>query len=338
VVIGIIRLDRNEIPYPPPERVIEASKKGLLDVNRYPDPEEADQLRRMLASYSNVEQRCLFLGSGSDSLIVQVLRLFSRRGRVVTVDPTLSFVTRETGDRETKLLKIRISEPYCSLLVRSFADELKDACLIFVDNPNNPTGTLLLDRGSVDELCEIIDGVVLIDEAYYEFSRFTVADMVEEHANLVVVRTMSKAFGLAGLRVGYMIAGEDIAKKFSSQALPYLISKPSIYAATEALRNTAYVMENVRSVLDERERVKEEASKMGVKVYPSQANFLLMRTHEPSLARRLRDYGIVIADLSGQMPPGFARASIGTREENNALLQSLKTLFESDEDLPHLTQ
>jgi len=138
------------------------------------------------------------------------------------------------------------------------------------------------------------------------------------------------------LRVGYMIAGENLAKNFSSQALPYIISKPSIYAAIEALGNTGYVIENVRSVLDERERVKEEASKMGIKVYPSHGNFLLMRTDTPSLPRKLREYGIMVADLSGQMPSGFVRVSIGTREENNALLQSLKILFESNDNSPHL--
>lgn len=326
----IIRLNRNENPYPPLEKIIEAAKKGLTNLNRYPDTEDIDNLRRMLSVYTNVKENQVFLGSGFDSLIMQIINLFSRKGKIVTVDPTLSFPTRTMYDLETKLLKIKICEPLFSLPITPLINELKDADLVFIDNPNNPTGSLLLDGGSVDDLCNSTDGVVLIDEAYYEFSHFSVVDMVNDHGNLAVIRTMSKAFGLAGLRIGYMIAGETVAKKFSNKTLPFTLSKPSVYAAIEALKDTDYMSENVELILKERERVREEASQIGVKAYQSNTNFLLMRTSIPYISRKLREFGIMVADLSGHLPPEFIRVSIGTREENDALLDALRKLVESN--------
>ena len=326
----IIRLNRNENPYPPLEKIIEAAKKGLTNLNRYPDTEDIDNLRRMLSVYTNVKENNLFLGSGFYSLIMQVINLFSRKGKIVTVDPTLSFPTRTMYDLETKLLKIKICEPLFSLPITPLINELKDADLVFIDNPNNPTGSLLLYGGSVDDLCNSTDGVVLIDEAYYEFSHFSVVDIVKDHGNLAVIRTMSKAFGLAGLRIGYMIAGETVAKKFSNKTLPFTLSKPSVYAAIEALKDTDYMSENVELILKERERVREEASQIGVKAYQSNTNFLLMRTSIPYISRKLREFGIMVADLSGHLPPEFIRVSIGTREENDALLDALRKLVESN--------
>jgi len=326
----IIRLNRNENPYPPLEKIIEAAKKGLTNLNRYPDTEDIDNLRRMLSVYTNVKENQVFLGSGFDSLIMQVINLFSRKGKIVTVDPTLSFPTRTMYDLETKLLKIKICEPLFSLPITPLINELKDADLVFIDNPNNPTGSLLLYGGSVDDLCNSTDGVVLIDEAYYEFSHFSVVDIVKDHGNLAVIRTMSKAFGLAGLRIGYMIAGETVAKKFSNKTLPFTLSKPSVYAAIEALKDTDYMSENVELILKERERVREEASQIGVKAYQSNTNFLLMRTSIPYISRKLREFGIMVADLSGHLPPEFIRVSIGTREENDALLDALRKLVESN--------
>lgn len=183
-------------------------------------------------------------------------------------------------------------------------------------------------RHSVDELCKKSGGIVLIDESYYEFSHFSVIDMVKSHPNLAVTRTMSKAFGLAGLKVGYMVAGEAVLQAFSSLDLPLRPTTSSIYAAVEALKNTEYMERNVAHVIAERERVTREASNIGVEVYPSSANFLLMRTNAPDAARRLRELGVLVFDPSNQLPSEFIRVSVGTPEEDDPFLSSLKQIVD----------
>ncbi len=324
----IIELSRNEIPYPPPTRIVEAARKGLTSLNRYPSTEDRDELRRMLSVYSNVSRESILVSPGSDLLIMQMFHLFSKEGKTVIIDPTLPVITRMAKCLAAKVLKVKISEPDFTLSIPPLIQEIKDASLVFIDNPNNPTGRLLLDRQSVNALSRSVNGVLLIDEAYYEFCNFSVADMVKDHVNLAVTRTMSKAFGLAGLRIGYMIAGKNIAGKFSDLTLPFPLSRSSIYATIEALRDTKYVKKNVKRVIEERERVRRQASQIGVRVYPSNTNFLLMSTNVPYTSRKLKKLGVTVSDLSGQLSPEFIRVSIGTKEENDAFLSSLREIIE----------
>lgn len=325
----VIELNRNEIPYPPPERVIEAAKKGLISSNRYLKTSELNELRRVLSIYSKVEEKTIFIGSGAEALIAQTLHLFSRKGKIVVVDPTFFMITYLAEHLEklgTKILKIKLVEPSFSLPVELLVEESKDASLVVIDNPNNPSGRILINRGSVDELCESTSGILLIDEGYYEFSHFTVANMVRNHRNLAVTRTMSKAFGLAGLKLGYMIAGEIVLDILSSLELPLRPTKPSVYTATEALKDTRYMERNVKLITEERERIAKEVSEMEVHVYPSCANFLLMRTNIPYAARKLKELGITVFDLSNQLSHEFIRMSIGLTEENDAFLSTLRRL------------
>ena len=326
----VIELNRNEIPYPPPKRVIEAAKKGLINSNRYLKTSELNELRRMLSIYSKVEEKSIFVGSGAEVLIAQALHLFSWKGKVVIVDPMFFMITHVAEHLEKlgkKILKIKLSEPYFSLPVEPLIEESKDASLVVIDNPNNPSGRILLDRDLVDEICESINGILLIDEGYYEFSHFTVADMVKNHLNLAITRTMSKAFGLAGLKIGYMIAGETVLDFFSHLDLPLRPSKPSVYAAIESLKDTRYIEKNVRLIEEERERVRKEANKIGVKVYPSCTNFLLIRTDVPYAARKLKEQGIKVFDPSNQLSHEFIRISIGLKEENDAFLSALRKII-----------
>jgi histidinol-phosphate aminotransferase len=325
----VVELNRDEIPYPPPQRVIEAAKKGLISSNRYLKTSELNELRRILSIYSRVEEKSIFIGSGAEALIAQILHLFSRKGKVVIVDPTFSMITYVAESIEelgTKIMKIRLSEPSFNLPVDPLIEESKDASLVVIDNPNNPSGRILIDRGLADELCENLNGTLLIDEGYYEFSNFTFADMVKNHLNLTITRTMSKAFGLAGLKLGYMIAGKTVLDVLSSLDLPLRPTKPSVYAAIEALKDERYMKRNVKLIVEERERVREEASKIGVKAYPSCTNFLLMRTKIPYAARKLRELGIIVIDPSNQLSHEFIKVSIGLKEENDAFLSALRKI------------
>jgi histidinol-phosphate aminotransferase len=259
-------------------------------------------------------------------LIAVALHLFSRKGRIIIVDPTFFMITRIAESLGTKLLKIKLAMPSFSLPVEPLIDEAKDSAIVVIDNPNNPTGKLLIGKNSVDELCRSSSGVVLIDESYYEFSHFSVIDMTKSHPNLIVARTMSKAFGLAGLKVGYLVAGEAVLEAFSSLDLPLRPTTPSVCAAMEALKDMEYMERNVELVTKERKRVRREASRIGVEVYPSSTNFLLMRTSVPNAAKKLKELRIIVFDASNQLSSEFIRVSIGTYEENNVFLSSLKEI------------
>ena len=150
---------------------------------------------------------------------------------------------------------------------------------------------------------------------------------MKNHSNLAVTRSMSKAFGLAGLKIGYMIAGEKVLDAFSALDLPLRPTKPSVYAGIEALKDTQYVERNVRLIVKERERVKKEACEMGFKVYPSSTNFLLIQTNTPYSARKLREKRIIVFDPSNQLPNNFIRVSIGRKEDNDAFLSALKKIL-----------
>ncbi len=325
----IIRLDRNENPYSPPPQILKAARKGLNEIQRYPTSELLEQLRRSLSEYCNVEYTSLFVGSGSDSLIMQVIYLFSKRGKIVTVDPTFSYATRMIKVLDAHLVKFKLTEPSFNVPFEALCNELNNTNLVFIDNPNNPTGKLLVTRDEIASLCNRIEGVVLIDEAYYEFSHVSIVDLVEHYSNLAVVRTMSKAFGLAGLRIGYLIAGETVSYQFTQQVLPFALSKPSAYGALSALQNRNYLKDTIESISKEKIRVKKELENLGVTVYPSETNFLMISSEIPLLSKKLYARGIVVMDLSNQMPKKFLRVTIGKPQENDFFLANLKEIIQS---------
>ncbi len=324
---GIIELNRNELSYPPPASVIEAARKGLQGVNRYATIGEIGELKRALSDYCGAAEESVFVASGVEILLGQLLQLFSRRGKIVIIAPTFFIITRVAESLGTKVLKVRLTTPSFSLPLEPLIDEARSAALVVIDSPNNPTGRLLLDRGSTRRLCESSSGMLLVDESYYEFADFSVIDMVKDYTNLTVTRTMSKAFGLAGLKVGYMAAGEAVLSDLSSLEVALRPTTPSACATVAALKDIKYMTNNVALVSEERERVSREASAMGVEVYPSSTNFLLMRTSQANAARKLKERGVVVFDPSNQFPSQFIRVSIGTPEENGIFLSSLAEIL-----------
>ncbi|MEA3345675.1 MAG: aminotransferase class I/II-fold pyridoxal phosphate-dependent enzyme [Chloroflexota bacterium] len=317
-MLKALRLHRNEMPYPPPQDVIKAVRKGLSKLNRYADPEELERLRGLLADYSGVSKRHIILSPGSDLLLREIIHTFSRGRRVVMVSPSYFRTVQAAKQFAPRRLRIRLSPPAFDLNSEILMDLLEKPSLVIIDNPNNPTGSMLLDRQAVEAIVERGETLFVIDEAYYEFSGFTLADMVADHPNLAVTRTMDKAFSLAGARVGYTIAGEAFQGALSSFSI--FLSRLSLHAAMEALRNRDYVRRNVHRIIEERERLRQALDELGIHVYPSSTNFLLLRAEVPDVARRLRDAGVLVLDVSDQLPPGFIRVSIGTREENDAFL------------------
>jgi len=315
-----IRLHMNEMPYPPSLGVVEAARQGLARLNRYADPAELEALRGLLASYCGVPRDCVILSPGSDLLLREVIHTFSQGRRVITPSPSFFPTVQAAKQFAAEWLSVRLSPPAFDLNTRLLTEALEGPSLVILDNPNNPTGRLLLDPPAVEALLQQENVLLVIDEAYYEFSGVTFADRVAEHPQLAVIRTLDKAFSLAGARVGYGIVGEtfqDVLLSFQA-----FLPRPSLCAAIEALERSKDMRENVRRVIGERERLRRALEELGAHVYPSSTNFLLVRSEVPDLVKRLRDKGVLVSEVSTQLPAGFFRVSIGTPGENDAFVDA----------------
>lgn len=313
-----IRLHMNEMPHPPPQRVVEAARQALTKLNRYTDLEDLQRLRKRLAHYAGVPECHVILSPGSDLLLRELVHTFSPGRKVVTVSPSFFPTVQAVKQFAPRRLCFQLRPPTFDLNLELLMNALDEVSLLIVDNPNNPTGRMLLNRQAVETILENRETLLVVDEAYYEFSNVTFADMVTDFPHLAVIRTMDKAFSLAGARVAYAIVG----KVFSDALFAFTayLPQPSLYAALEALRDVGYMRKNVHQLVEERERLRHTLEALGVDVHPSSANFLLVRTQVPDVARRLRGAGVLVADISEQLPPGFIRVSVGTPTENDAFL------------------
>ena len=326
-----VRLDMNEAPFPPAPHVVAAARKGLSRLNRYAAPEDLARLRHLLADYAAVESDQIVLGPGSDILLREMIHAFAGPRKVVMLSPSFLPTLQVARERAGSWTGLRLSPPNFSLQPELLLAQAKEPCLVIIDNPNNPTGQVVLDRKTISKLLESRDVLVVVDEAYHEFARTdeasderngSVVDLVKYYANLAVTRTMDKAFCLAGARIGYAVAGETLRRAFSS-FYPFL-PQPSLHAALAALERPAYVEDRVTQLIRERERVYDALRDLGAEVNRSRTNFLLVRSGVPDVAVRLRDEGVLVSDVSNQLPSGFIRVSVGTRQENDAFLAAFE--------------
>jgi histidinol-phosphate aminotransferase len=319
-----LKLDLNEMPCSPPENVVRAAQRGLLSLNRYADRHALQRLAVLLADYAGVGGEQIVIGPGSDLLLREIVLCFGRRRKVVMVSPTFLPTAEVAGRFAGKLVSIRLDRPAFTLAREPLLRELKEPSLVIIDNPNNPTGKLLVDREIVEEILDQPDTLLVVDEAYFEFSGLTFADKIATHANLALARTMDNAFALAGARIGYLIAGQAFLGAFSA-AFSFL-PRPSLEAAIEALLHQDYMWKNVQSIVHERERLSRELEMQGAVVFPSSTNFLLLRSKIPAPAEELRERCVLVMDLSSQLGPGFIRVNLGTPRENDAFLKTYRSI------------
>ena len=315
----IVKLGSNENPYGPSPRVKEALQK--ISPERYPEPEE---LLEGLARYTGFPQEMIAIGAGMDGVMDTLTRIFLEKGdRTFIPTPTFSYYEI--------LTVLAGAEPRFSSRGPEFQiqEEVpKDAKMAFLCSPNNPTGNAL----SEDELCDILEtteAIVFLDEAYVEFAEQSLAELVDRYENLVVGRTLSKAFGLAGMRLGYALMPEWMAQEYRRAAPPFFaISSASVAAGVAALSDLDYMKESVRKIRMERERLQKE-----INSFPSQANFLYLKTEEPSdsFVERFLQKGIIIRDCRSFRGAGehHVRVTVGTRAENEHFLAAFREICRS---------
>jgi histidinol-phosphate aminotransferase len=327
---NIIKLDANENPYGCSPKV----SKALASFDRYNIYTDNYQtrLREQLAALTGVDARHIVGGGGSNQLIDLVLRLFINPGdEVINCVPTFGVYSFSTGLCGGKLVSVSRDINYDVDIKAVKSTITKRTKIICLANPNNPTGNLMLRQ----QIIELLDtGIpLLLDEAYYEFSGETVADIVGMYDNLMVLRTFSKWAGLAGLRVGYGLFPARIADYLLTIKMPYNVNVAALVAVEESLKDKAYLMSTVNKIIVERERLFGELKKITwLKTYPSRANFFLCQVlsgKAQELRQRLQDKGILVRYFDQPQLKDFIRISVGKPEHTDILIKTLKRIGES---------
>ena len=296
------------------------------ELNLYPDPLSMD-LRKALGKFLAIPEKNIFVGSGSDEIIDLLIRLFVEQNEeIIVIEPTYGMykVAAEVAGVNIKNLLLK---PDFQIDIPNLLSEINSKTkIIFLCSPNNPTGTLV-NLEDVETICKNFKGIVVVDEAYIEFaSKSSFVKEIPNIKNLVVLRTFSKAWGLAGIRVGYAVAQEVLIEYLNKIKLPYNLNRISSGLAVEALKNYQKMLEFRIVILEERKKLAEKLTDLGFKVFPSEANFLLVSYPNASdIAKRLAvNYGIIIRDFNSKpLLKDCVRISVGSPEQNELLIKSL---------------
>ena len=309
-------LDANENPYNAPN-------------NRYPDPLQR-KLKSLIAPLKGVKMENIFLGNGSDEAIDLVFRAFCRPGvdNVVAIDPTYGMyqVCAEVNDVEYRKILLDVYYQFKASSLLSAIDENTKA--IFVCSPNNPTGNSLC-RKEIESWLNRFDGLVIVDEAYIDFSSSeSLLKDLDKYPNLIVLQTFSKAWGCAAIRLGMAFASPEIIAIFNKIKYPYNVNRLTQEEAIKVLQHPEQIKEWVNTLLEERTRVMEEFVKLPccVRVFPTDANFFLAKVYEATqIYNYLVSEGIIVRNRTNvALCNDCLRITIGTKEENEALLDALR--------------
>ncbi len=326
-----ILLNANERSQPLPESFLKEAADALLDLslNRYPDNDQTELLRAY-AGVAGTDEEMLLAGNGSDQILGYLIGTFLSRGKVLyTFDPDFSMYDYYAGTYEASVRKFDINEDG-SLDISEFiaAGRKEKAAMVLFSNPNNPSGHCL----SIGEIESIVssfaDIPVVIDEAYIEFAdEESAVSLLDRYSNLYVTRTLSKAYGLAGLRVGFLISSKENMKKLKAAYVPYTLNAFSMKAAAIALRHQDETESFIAGIRRERKKMLEAlAAGRRARFIDSQTNFIYgMSSDKERLMELFEKEGIVIRDYRGS--ENF-RITIGTADENRQVLEVLKAFEE----------
>jgi len=299
--------------------------------NRYPDPLQIS-IKEKIAEWNNVEPSEIFVGNGSDEAIDLLFRIFCRPqiDNVLICPPTYGMyeVSAEINDVKIKRANLTLDFELDFERIKNSIDE--NTKLLFVCSPNNPSGNSF-ERENILRLVKDFQGLVVVDEAYIHFSQEkSLVSEINNFPNLVVLQTFSKAWGLAGLRVGLAFADEKTIKLFNRVKPPYNVSQIAQEAILQAMENKSQVKETIAEIVSEREKLIEKLNEFSfvTKIYPSDANFILVKTTDAErIYKFLLDEKIVVRNRSNvELCAGCLRITVGTIEENEVLLNSLEAV------------
>lgn len=325
-----IKLDANESPYCPiPLDSILSMKKLFSTLNRYPDP-ETKELKNILSEDLKITPENILLGNGSDEIINYLIITFG--GPILYPFPSFvmyAISSQALGHRH-KAIPLDENFDFDIDRVIETIKRLRPR-LIFISSPNNPTGNCFSTE-KILKIIEISGSIVIVDEAYQPFSsKRGFLPLMKDYPNLAILRTFSK-IGLAAIRTGYLVAHEGLIQEVNKVRLPYNIGAFSQAIAIEAIKNKRIIEEHIRLITKERERLFSELSTIeGVKPYPSEANFILFKVKDAiEVYKKLIEKGILVRYM-GNVVKDSLRVTVGTPEENNIFLESMKISLNSFE-------
>ncbi len=313
-----IWLDKNENPFDLPPEIKEEIFEELRKTpfNRYPHITSMP-LREAIAEFYELSPKNVAVGNGGDELLSYIIRIFDG-DYIVTTPPTFGMYYFYAKLNGIPVVEVPLDENF-TINGDMIAEKAKNASIVFIASPNNPTG----NTQPKEEILKVLDTgtTVVIDEAYTEFSKKSYIDLLDKYENLIILRTFSKAFSLAGARVGYLLASEEVVDALYRIKSPFSISSLTMATAKVMLRHYDLVKERVNYIIKERKRVYNEFKDYA---YPSEANFLLIRLDAYEF---LLERGIVVRKLGGRLE-GHIRVTIGKKEENDELIKALEGFIE----------
>jgi histidinol-phosphate aminotransferase len=322
----IVKLNTNENPFPPSPRVMQAIQQIEPEMlRRYPNP-TADAFRAAAAKVLGVSREMIIAGNGSDDILTIATRTFiAPGGSLAAPEPTYSLYPVLAQLQEAKFVTVKWEKEW-ELPIEGLLETKADA--IYLANPNAPSGTFVSPQ-RVAELARRFDGAVLVDEAYVDFADENCLGLVQDHANVIISRTFSKAYSLAGIRFGYAVAQAQVIEEMMKVKDSYNCDAVAVAAATAAIQDQDYARQTWAQVRAERERLTAELMQMGWSVLPSQANFILAtspngRGKDAYLG--LKQQGILVRYFDKPGLRDKVRITIGTSQETNALLGGIRRL------------
>ena len=328
-----LKLDSNEnfvIPKQFQKELIDGAKK-ISDVREYPLG-RLEKLVTALSKYLKISPSMIGVGNGSDQILDLLLSNFcNKKTRILTSDPTFGFFEERCKLYSIPTVKIPFSKDM-TLDFEKFVQKSKNADLLYLDSPNNPTG-FQFSKKELEKLIKKLNGPVIIDEAYVEFGDYSVLNLVKTQSNLIVVRTFSKEFGLAGLRLGYFVANKALIDVFTRVIqYPYPLNTIAIEAGILALQKSKLMSESAALIKKERKRIIENLKKTNAfEVFDSKANFVLFdaKGADKRIYTALVEQGISIRKL-GKIGKhkGCLRVTVGTKEMNSKFLLAIRDLLQ----------
>jgi histidinol-phosphate aminotransferase len=330
-----IKINQNENPFDMPAEIKAEVLERLANRpwSRYPTFVPVDLLVTM-AKFSNWRPDGILAGNGSNELIQALLSVTVGSGtKVLISEPTFTLYRLLVGVLDGEVVNVPLTQDlqYDVAAIKNIA-YANTVDLIIICSPNNPTGCVIQDN-DLQEILENFSGLVIVDEAYHEFSRHSVVPMLKHFDNLIVLRTFSKAMAMAGLRVGYLLSHPDLAHEISKAKLPYNLNFFSLTAAIVTMEKFDLLSPIIEKLIVERDRLFKALSQInGLRPVPSQANFIVTETKiAPSqLFTKLQEKDILARDVSRYpMLNNYIRFSVGTESENNELIEALTEIFKS---------
>ena len=334
-ISNAVKLASNENPRGPSPKVVDAIKNSLADITRYPDGNGFGLKQALVDKYHDIEINNITLGNGSNDVLEIIARAFvSPSDEVIFSDYAFAvypIVTQAIGARSVITAAKNWGHDLAAMQ-SAITDKTK---LIFIANPNNPTGTWIGKTALVDFLKSVPSHIIVVlDEAYFEFvshPKYGIEDypdgiaLLNQFANVIVTRTFSKAYGLAGLRVGYAVASNDITNILNRVRQPFNVSLLALKAAEVALNDSKYVDLSVKLNFEQMAVVTKELSRLAIEFIPSVGNFVCIKVSDAATCyEKLLQHGIIVRPVANYGMNDYLRVSIGTEQENQRFLTALE--------------